>query len=201
MHGKGAASRFEFGTVTLIPDERLVLKDGRPVPFTPKAFDLLAELAMNPGRLLTKEQLMQAVWPDTTVEESNLTYHVFAMYRAHREGMSLPVTLPAQLSGSASLHDGRLTLSVVNTSPTKTIEALLPPHQGGFVQTLVHTELNAHNTPDQPDCLTPQQTTLPAGNVPGDATFRHLRLTASGGSRNLSNFLFLSFKEIENTHG
>jgi len=33
MHGKGAASRFEFGTVTLIPDERLVLKDGRPVPF------------------------------------------------------------------------------------------------------------------------------------------------------------------------
>jgi hypothetical protein len=40
MHGKGAASRFEFGTVTLIPDERLVLKDGRPVPFTPKAFDL-----------------------------------------------------------------------------------------------------------------------------------------------------------------
>jgi eukaryotic-like serine/threonine-protein kinase len=82
MHGKGAASRFEFGTVTLIPDERLVLKDGRPVPFTPKAFDLLAELAANPGRLLTKEQLMQAVWPDTTVEESNLTYHVFAIRKA-----------------------------------------------------------------------------------------------------------------------
>ena len=82
MHGKGGASRFEFGTVTLIPDERLVLKDGRPVPFTPKAFDLLAELAANPGRLLTKEQLMQAVWPDTTVEESNLTYHVFAIRKA-----------------------------------------------------------------------------------------------------------------------
>jgi eukaryotic-like serine/threonine-protein kinase len=82
MNGRGAASRFEFGTVTLIPDERLVLRDGQPVALTPKAFDLLAELAGNPGRLLTKEQLMQAVWPDTTVEESNLTYHVFAIRKA-----------------------------------------------------------------------------------------------------------------------
>ena len=68
--------------MTLIPDERLVLKDGRPVPFTPKAFDLLAVLAANPGRLLTKEHLMQAVWPDSTVEESNLAYHVFAIRKA-----------------------------------------------------------------------------------------------------------------------
>ena len=72
----------QFGTVTLIPDERLVLRDGRPVPFTPKAFDLLAVLAGNPGRLLTKEYLMQAVWPDTVVEESNLTYNIFAIRKA-----------------------------------------------------------------------------------------------------------------------
>jgi DNA-binding winged helix-turn-helix (wHTH) protein/Tol biopolymer transport system component len=82
MDSNGSASRIRFGSVTLIPDERLVLKDGRPVPLTPKAFDLLAVLAANPGRLLTKEQLMQAVWPDTTVEESNLSYHVFAIRKA-----------------------------------------------------------------------------------------------------------------------
>lgn len=82
MDGNGGASRVQFGTVTLIPDERLVLKDGIPVAFTPKAFDLLAVLAANPGRLLTKERLMQAVWPDTTVEESNLAYHVFAIRKA-----------------------------------------------------------------------------------------------------------------------
>ena len=82
MDGNRSASRVRFGTVTLIPDERLVLKDGRPVPLTPKAFDLLAVLAANPGRLLTKEQLMQAVWPETTVEESNLSYHVFAIRKA-----------------------------------------------------------------------------------------------------------------------
>jgi eukaryotic-like serine/threonine-protein kinase len=74
--------RLQFGSVTLIPDERLLLKDGQPVPVTPKAFDLLAILAANPGRLLTKEHLMQSVWPDTVVEESNLTYHVFAIRKA-----------------------------------------------------------------------------------------------------------------------
>ncbi|MEO8259994.1 MAG: winged helix-turn-helix domain-containing protein [Acidobacteriota bacterium] len=77
-----SASSLTFGSVTLIPDERLVLKDGQPVPFTPKAFDLLAVLAANPGRLLTKEHLMQAVWSDAVVEESNLTYHVFAIRKA-----------------------------------------------------------------------------------------------------------------------
>src|SRR5688572_30371262 len=82
MDGNGSASRVQFGTVTLIPDERLVLKDGHAVPLTPKAFDLLVVLAANPGRLLTKEQLMQAVWPDTTVEEANLAYHVFAIRKA-----------------------------------------------------------------------------------------------------------------------
>lgn len=78
----GKPTRLEFGNVTLIPDERLVLMDGRSLAFTPKAFDLLAVLASNAGHLLTKEQLMQAVWPDTTVEESNLAYHVFAIRRA-----------------------------------------------------------------------------------------------------------------------
>src|SRR5688572_365293 len=82
MDGNGSASRVQFGTVTLIPDERLVLKDGQPVSLTPKAFDLLVVLTASPGRLLTKEQLMQAVWPDTTVEESNLAYHVFAIRKA-----------------------------------------------------------------------------------------------------------------------
>ena len=43
---------------------------------------MLAVLAANPGRLVTKEQLIEAVWPDTAVEESNLTYHIFAIRKA-----------------------------------------------------------------------------------------------------------------------
>jgi DNA-binding winged helix-turn-helix (wHTH) protein len=75
-------SHLQFGAVTLIPEERLLLRDGQPVSLTPKAFDLLVVLATNPGRLLTKEHLLEAVWPHTTVEESNLSYHVFAIRKA-----------------------------------------------------------------------------------------------------------------------
>lgn len=79
---KRSSQGFRFGPVTLIPAERLVLKEGRPVPLTPKAFDLLAFMAAHPGRLLTKDELMQAVWPDAIVEESNLSYNVFAIRKA-----------------------------------------------------------------------------------------------------------------------
>ena len=77
-----AGPRLHFGDVTLVPEERLVLRNGQAVPMTPKAFDLLLVLTQHPGRLLTKEQLMQAVWNDTAVEEANLSYHVFAIRKA-----------------------------------------------------------------------------------------------------------------------
>jgi eukaryotic-like serine/threonine-protein kinase len=77
-----SAAGLQFGAVTIVPEERLVLKDGQPVPLTSKTFDLLVVLATNPGRLLPKEELMQAVWGATAVEESNLSYHVFAIRKA-----------------------------------------------------------------------------------------------------------------------
>ena len=52
------------------------------MPLTPKAFDVLAALVEQPGRLISKEELLQKVWPDTFVEESNLAYNVFALRKA-----------------------------------------------------------------------------------------------------------------------
>src|SRR5215211_3411125 len=72
----------QFGDFILDVSERNLLRDGRPVPLTPKAFDLLAALAARPGRLMTKDELLKEVWPDSFVEESNLAYHVFALRRA-----------------------------------------------------------------------------------------------------------------------
>ena len=71
-----------FGPFLIDVRERLLLRDGEPVPLTPKAFDLLAALVAQPGRLFTKDELLQRVWPDTFVEESNLAYHVFALRKA-----------------------------------------------------------------------------------------------------------------------
>ena len=72
----------QFGDFTLNVTERLLLREGRAVPLTPKAFDVLAALAARPGRLVTKDELLKEVWPDAFVEESNLAYHVFALRRA-----------------------------------------------------------------------------------------------------------------------
>jgi DNA-binding winged helix-turn-helix (wHTH) protein/Tol biopolymer transport system component len=72
-------SQIEFGPFSIDVGERVLRRDGRPVPLTPKAFDVLAALIEQPGRLISKEELLQKVWPDTFVEESNLAYNVFAL--------------------------------------------------------------------------------------------------------------------------
>jgi len=77
-----AGGSLQFGDFTLDVSERLLLRDGRPVPLAPKAFDVLAALAARPGRLMTKDELLKEVWRDSFVEESNLAYHVFALRRA-----------------------------------------------------------------------------------------------------------------------
>ena len=67
-------SQSQFGPFLIDVQERVLWRKGRPVPLTPKAFDVLAALVEQPGRLISKEELLQKVWPDTFVEESNLAY-------------------------------------------------------------------------------------------------------------------------------
>jgi DNA-binding winged helix-turn-helix (wHTH) protein/tetratricopeptide (TPR) repeat protein len=73
---------FEFGPFRLDPAEGLLVRDGRPLPLTPKAFDLLVLLVENSGRLLTKEELMRRLWPDSFVEEANLAQNVSTIRKA-----------------------------------------------------------------------------------------------------------------------
>jgi DNA-binding winged helix-turn-helix (wHTH) protein len=77
-----SVSQSEFGPFSIDLGERVLRRDGRPVPLTPKAFDVLAALVEQPGRLISKDELLQKVWPDTFVEESNLAYNVFALRKA-----------------------------------------------------------------------------------------------------------------------
>jgi TolB-like protein/DNA-binding winged helix-turn-helix (wHTH) protein/Tfp pilus assembly protein PilF len=73
---------YEFGPFRLDPGERLLLRDGKAVSLTPKAFDLLQLLLENSGHLLRKDELMQRVWPDAFVEEVNLAQNISAIRRA-----------------------------------------------------------------------------------------------------------------------
>jgi DNA-binding winged helix-turn-helix (wHTH) protein/TolB-like protein/Flp pilus assembly protein TadD len=73
---------YEFGPFRLDTQEQRLLSEGKPVPLTPKSFELLRVMVENPGRLLHKDELLKLVWPDSYVEEGNLSHHVFALRKA-----------------------------------------------------------------------------------------------------------------------
>src|SRR6266850_70305 len=77
---------YEFGPFLVDPKEQLLLRDGRPIPLKPKLFDLLLVLVENSGHILHKNELMAKVWPNTFVEESNLTVSIFALRKALGNG-------------------------------------------------------------------------------------------------------------------
>src|SRR5262245_8634094 len=77
---------YEFGPFRLDAVERLLSREGIPIPLTPKAFDLLLTLVEQPGHLLAKEELMQAVWPDTFVEENSLAWNISNLRKTLGDG-------------------------------------------------------------------------------------------------------------------
>ena len=77
---------YEFGPFRLEPAEHLLVRESQPVSLTPKAFELLVFLLRNPGRLITKDQIMQAVWPGSFVEEANLTVWISVLRKTLGEG-------------------------------------------------------------------------------------------------------------------
>ena len=79
---KLAVSIYEFGPFRLDTAKRLLLRDEQVVPLTPKTFEILAALVENSDRVLEKSELMSTVWPDSFVEESNLTQSVSLLRKA-----------------------------------------------------------------------------------------------------------------------
>jgi len=71
-----------FGQFVLDPGRRTLSRADSLVSLTPKAFDVLLFLAQNPNRLITKEELLEAVWGDKFVEEGNLTQYVSHLRKA-----------------------------------------------------------------------------------------------------------------------
>src|SRR5271170_3467142 len=73
---------YRFDQFVLDPGARTLSRADSPVALTPKAFDVLLFLAQNPNRLVTKDELMHAVWGDIFVEEGNLTQYISHLRKA-----------------------------------------------------------------------------------------------------------------------
>jgi len=84
-NSEGTNGCYEFGHFVLDTGRHLLLKGERAVPLTPKTYDLLLVLVESGGRLLRKEELMKALWPNSFVEESNLTQQISMIRKALRE--------------------------------------------------------------------------------------------------------------------
>ncbi len=79
---------YEFGPFVLDPAERTLLRDRKPVPLTPKAFDTLLVLIKNQSHMLEKKELIEILWPGSFVEEGNLTQNIAMLRRALGDGHS-----------------------------------------------------------------------------------------------------------------
>jgi DNA-binding winged helix-turn-helix (wHTH) protein/Tol biopolymer transport system component len=77
---------YEFGPFQLDAEERELRREGALIPLSGKAFELLLILARRAGHTVAKTELLNTLWPDTAVEESNLTQTIFVVRRALGEG-------------------------------------------------------------------------------------------------------------------
>jgi DNA-binding winged helix-turn-helix (wHTH) protein len=79
MASPGPPERHRFGPFELKPDNRRLLKDGAMISLRPRAYDLLAALVERAGHLVTKDELLDQVWPKMVVEEAALHVQVSAL--------------------------------------------------------------------------------------------------------------------------
>jgi DNA-binding winged helix-turn-helix (wHTH) protein len=90
---------FQFGEFRLDPLDRTLRRQETAVPLHRRAFDVLLYLVQNPGRVVSKDELLKNVWPDTFVDENNLTQSISVLRKAldQRAGeASYITTLPGR---------------------------------------------------------------------------------------------------------
>jgi TolB-like protein/DNA-binding winged helix-turn-helix (wHTH) protein/Tfp pilus assembly protein PilF len=103
---------YRFGEFALDSRKRTLTRADSHVSLTPKAFDVLLFLVQHPNRLVTKEELLQAVWGDTFVEEGNLTQYISHLRKAledNSEDARLIVTIARkgyQFTGQVAVAAG-----------------------------------------------------------------------------------------------
>ena len=116
---------YEFEDFRMEVSKRLLFRQGQPVRLTPRVFDTLLVLVERRGEMISKDDLMRAVWPDTAVEENNLNQNISTLRRALGEnrgenryiatvpGMGYRFIPLVEVSGRAQLAAERATIVVL----------------------------------------------------------------------------------------
>jgi len=83
---QGTKQLYEFGPFRVDAERELLLRGDETVPLMPKTFQILLVLMRHKKDVVTKDELMKSVWPDTFVEEANLSRNIFLLRKALGEG-------------------------------------------------------------------------------------------------------------------
>ena len=118
---------YEFDKFRLDAQSRVLRRGGAAVSLTPKTFDVLLLLVQNAGRIVTKDELMKAVWPDSFVEESNLTQTIFMVRKALDETADRRYILTVQGQGYRFLVPVTETANSGAETEAPEIETPVPP--------------------------------------------------------------------------
>lgn len=135
---------YEFDDFRLDTVNRQLLENGRPVSLTRKSYELLLCLVENSGRIIRKEELLDALWEGEFVEEANLTQHVYLLRKALRQkerDRSYIETIPK--NGYRFQADVRLVPDV----ETDVVETELPAADRA-AETVPHRWSEDHSTDD-----------------------------------------------------
>ena len=124
-HEKSGFEKSFFAEYELDRARRQLLKDGRPVTLTAKAFDLLLFLTDNAGRVVSKEELLDSLWNDQFVEESNLSVQVSAIRKALGDNHSEPRFL-ATIPGKGYQFVAEISRSGHQATQENSVKANLP---------------------------------------------------------------------------
>jgi len=130
---------YRFGRFWLSPSRHVLYLDETEVPLAPKSFEVLLYLAKNPGRLVPKEELLEAVWPGAFIEEANLAQQIFRLRKAFEsepDASNLICTMPGRgYQFTAEVSSAVLPLSVANEAhPTFSGETTRGPIEAGYVE-------------------------------------------------------------------
>jgi eukaryotic-like serine/threonine-protein kinase len=87
---------YRFDEFELDPSSRRFSRQGAPISLYPKAFEILTYLVINPRRVVTKEEIFKAVWPESFVEEGNLARQVSSLRKALGDRSACIVTVPGR---------------------------------------------------------------------------------------------------------
>jgi DNA-binding winged helix-turn-helix (wHTH) protein/tetratricopeptide (TPR) repeat protein len=123
--GRADKQVYGFGPFLLDPEKQTLLREGELIALAPKAFQLLLTLVRHGTETVSKDQLMKSVWPDTFVEETNLTRNVFALRKAlgESEQNRYIVTVPGRgyrfAEGVRLLPDAEVSIVAASHSKVK----------------------------------------------------------------------------------